>query len=689
MSSPVLCCVDTQAVRTGVLWSAAWRPASSPLLAVCGQGPEVRLYAVPQPTEGKEDDSQQEAGTPQLKLVKTITTNHSRTLRRVNWLQDGKTLVVACFDASVSLWAVEGSDPENLLVRHKATIQGHENEVKHACFSPSGRYLATCSRDKTVWVWEECDVLPERQVDEDEDTPVEGQEIDFECVGILQAHSQDVKSIAWHPCDDNVLFSASYDDTIRVWSRSPDGGGDDDWHCIQTLKGNETTVWSLSLIDAGCQPLMLSVAGDGAIKAWLQQPKQEGDVPLELPQGPLGLTNWYTAQAFSGYTRSAAVRVEANRPTWECVDTAHVGNGLPVYDVDTVLDPSDGTIIAATAGGDNSVRIFAYTLSSTGGRMSARHEEVADSAKLMGRRQAHISDVNSVAFLPDRQPDGSWLLATVSDDESVKLWKVCSTYNGHENEAYKVKYWADLVSTVLQYEGGVATTCIEIRKARTARPPVVVDESTSPFSAASNDLRTDTEADQECAALWSAFDATAADGDSVKSGLMSKITGLAMGLLWSSAGTASDGNKSVSDDTIVFSVQQLSQLAARVLRRASSYDNSVLTLQEFDLIVEEELTAMRMTAVEFGMSVQGCGKARGAVLAYMASVDKAAVFCDTVGAASEMLRGVKVGGPAAATPAEKAHLVHRIALERIDTMEESLTAAWSKADGRAREHLRA
>ncbi|KAF4729091.1 cytosolic iron-sulfur protein assembly [Perkinsus olseni] len=424
MSSPVLCCVDTQAVRTGVLWSAAWRPASSPLLAVCGQGPEVRLYAVPQPTEGKEDDSQQEAGTPQLKLVKTITTNHTRTLRRVNWLQDGKTLVVACFDASVSLWAVEGSDPENLLVRHKATIQGHENEVKNACFSPSGRYLATCSRDKTVWVWEECDVLPERQVDEDEDTPVEGQEIDFECVGILQAHSQDVKSIAWHPCDDNVLFSASYDDTIRVWSRSPDGGGDDDWHCIQTLKGNETTVWSLSLIDAGSQPLMLSVAGDGAIKAWLQQPKQKGDVPLELPQGPLGLTNWYTAQAFSGYTRSAAVRVEADRPTWECVDTARVGNGLPVYDVDTVLDPSDGTIIAATAGGDNSVRIFAYTLSSTGGRMSARHEELADSAKLMGRRQAHTSDVNSVAFLPDRQPDGSWLLASVSDDESVKLWKV-------------------------------------------------------------------------------------------------------------------------------------------------------------------------------------------------------------------------------------------------------------------------
>lgn len=47
---------------------------------------------------------------------------------------------------------------------------------------------------------------------------------------------------------------------------------------------------------------------------------------------------------------------------------------------------------------DNSVRIFAYTLSSTGGRMSARHEELANSAKLMGRGQTHTSDVNSVSL---------------------------------------------------------------------------------------------------------------------------------------------------------------------------------------------------------------------------------------------------------------------------------------------------
>lgn len=42
---------------------------------------------------------------------------------------------------------------------------------------------------------------------------------------------QDVKCIAWHPSGE-VLASASYDDTIRLWVN--DG---DEWSCAQTLGG--------------------------------------------------------------------------------------------------------------------------------------------------------------------------------------------------------------------------------------------------------------------------------------------------------------------------------------------------------------------------------------------------------------------------------------------------------------------
>jgi WD40 repeat protein len=59
--------------------------------------------------------------------------------------------------------------------KHK--LEGHENKVKCCKFSPTGEYLATCSWDKILWVW---------QVDEDED---------YEVLSILQRHSGDVKFV--------------------------------------------------------------------------------------------------------------------------------------------------------------------------------------------------------------------------------------------------------------------------------------------------------------------------------------------------------------------------------------------------------------------------------------------------------------------------------------------------------------
>ena len=38
---------------------------------------------------------------------------------------------------------------------------------------------------------------------------------EFECVSVCHGHSQDVKSVVWHPTDE-LLVSTAYDDTIRA-----------------------------------------------------------------------------------------------------------------------------------------------------------------------------------------------------------------------------------------------------------------------------------------------------------------------------------------------------------------------------------------------------------------------------------------------------------------------------------------
>ena len=103
-------------------------------------------------------------------------------------------MAAASFDGTTT---VLQSGKELIDFEAHQTLEGHENEVKCVSWSNkfesindeagegSGTYLATCSRDKTIWIHEE----------EEQDEEM----TEYSCMSVLSGHTQDVKFVKWHP----------------------------------------------------------------------------------------------------------------------------------------------------------------------------------------------------------------------------------------------------------------------------------------------------------------------------------------------------------------------------------------------------------------------------------------------------------------------------------------------------------
>ena len=70
--------------------------------------------------------------------------------------------------------------------------------------------------------------------------------------------------VAWHPSGE-LLVSASYDDTVKLWVDSGD-----DWECVQTLSGSgvghTSTVWGVAFSADGGR--LVTCSDDLSLKFW-------------------------------------------------------------------------------------------------------------------------------------------------------------------------------------------------------------------------------------------------------------------------------------------------------------------------------------------------------------------------------------------------------------------------------------
>lgn len=187
-------------------------------------------------------------------LHSTLASVHERTVRCAAFAPLSKSCVLACasFDASVSIWEYSDVSDEWDCT---TVLEGHENEVKHVVWNRTGSLLATCGRDKTVWIWE---TFLDGSIGGSTDN-------DFECIAVLNGHDGDVKCVQFAPSHgqwgdgDEILISGGYDNVIKIWAE--DAG---DWYCALSIAdAHEDTVWSLALSPGGCR--LLSASGDGSI----------------------------------------------------------------------------------------------------------------------------------------------------------------------------------------------------------------------------------------------------------------------------------------------------------------------------------------------------------------------------------------------------------------------------------------
>ncbi|EYU38633.1 hypothetical protein MIMGU_mgv1a008968mg [Erythranthe guttata] len=331
--------------HTDRVWSLAWKPTTGvdgapAVLASCSGDKTVRIW-------------EQSSATGSFQCKAVLEDTHNRTVRSCAWSPSGKLLATASFDATTAIWEDVGGDFTCV-----STLEGHENEVKSVSWNASGSLLATCGRDKSVWIWE---VLPHNE---------------FDCVSVLQGHTQDVKMVQWHPSMD-ILFSCSYDNTIKVWAED---GGNDDWHCVQTLNesssGHTSTVWALSFNASGDK--MVSCSDDLTIKIW-------GADIMSMQSGDENAP-WTHLCTLSGYHDRTIFSVHWSR---------------------------EGIICTGAA--DDAIRLFVES-----------EESVADGPmyKLLTKKEkAHDMDVNAVLW----SSTGNKLLASASDDGTVKIWELGSS----------------------------------------------------------------------------------------------------------------------------------------------------------------------------------------------------------------------------------------------------------------------
>ena len=191
---------------------------------------------------------------------------------------DGKKLASGgSQDRLVNVWDLT---PGYGNAKLEQTIENHADWVFGLAFSPDGKHLLTCSRDKTAKVWdlttkESVLTFPDHQnpvysvaiksdgkigisVGEDNQVRLWNATGDGKQIRALSGHSKAVFRVVAHP-KEPILATCSADSSVRLWNA-------ENGRPMRTLSGHTDWVYALAFSPDG--NLLASGSWNGEVKVW-------------------------------------------------------------------------------------------------------------------------------------------------------------------------------------------------------------------------------------------------------------------------------------------------------------------------------------------------------------------------------------------------------------------------------------
>lgn len=110
----------------------------------------------------------------------------------------------------------------------------------------------------------------------------------------IKAHTDKIYLIKFHPLAADVLASASYDMTVKIWDLTPFASNEDAIARI-TLMGHTDQIFSLAW--SPCGQYLASTCKDGKLRVY--KPRS-ADVPVKTGKGPVGTRGARVVWALKG-----------------------------------------------------------------------------------------------------------------------------------------------------------------------------------------------------------------------------------------------------------------------------------------------------------------------------------------------------------------------------------------------------